>query len=205
MANNEQEPSNIDKAQEVPPIIDAVKATHMGESDEQTHEQPAEDQDYFAEIDFDEAFKNIDQTDAEAAPRDDLEHDFAGAVIKHHVPGVDESDLNLVGALQREADLTDPQAGVSTSKPQISSELGLDYPNLHDDCEWDDDLDAEGEIDATWSLDHDDGVSNQSSTTLSSTVSITKRGYDELDSEADGDYAHSPHNNSPDPKRPRIV
>jgi hypothetical protein len=47
-------------------------------------------------------------------------------------------------------------------------------------------------------VDNDDDVSNQSSATLSSTTSNTKRGYNELDpeDEFEGD-GHSPQNDSP--------
>jgi hypothetical protein len=91
----------------------------------------------------------------------------------------------------------DPEAETSTS-PQKVPELELEYPDLEDDNEWDDELDADGEVDNAWPVDHDDGVSNQSSATLSSTTSIAKRVYDELDSEQDGDDdSNSPPNHSP--------
>ena len=84
------------------------------------------------------------------------------------------------------------------TSPQKFPELELEYPDLEDDNEWDDELDADGEVDNAWPVDHDDGVSNQSSATLSSTTSIAKRVYDELDSEQDGDDdSNSPPNHSP--------
>jgi hypothetical protein len=47
-------------------------------------------------------------------------------------------------------------------------------------------------------VDNDDDVSNQSSATLSSTTSNTKRGYDELDPENEFEVdGHSPPNDSP--------
>lgn len=119
----------------------------------------------------------------------------------------------------------DPDAESLASKLQEPQKPALEYPDPDDDHDWDDDLDAEGEIDTNWAVDNDDDVSNQSSTTLSSTISIAKRGHHELDSaDEPDDDGQPPHTNSPsmfallltvfeiayllrllEPKRPRVA
>jgi hypothetical protein len=92
----------------------------------------------------------------------------------------------------------DPTAETSTSESRERQEQDQEYPELPDDAEWDDDLDGEGDIDEDWIADPDDGVSNQSSATLSSIASSSKRGYDEIDSDNENDGGEpSPQNTSP--------
>lgn len=84
------------------------------------------------------------------------------------------------------------------SQSQGHQEQEHAYPELPDDPEWDEDLDGEGDIDEEWAADPDDRISNQSSATLSSLASSSKRGHDEVDSDNENDGNEpSPQNNSP--------
>lgn len=142
-----------------------------------------------------------------------IDHDSEDTVSKHSVAGPDELDSNFVAAREHVANLTggstlylfrlmsspiDPTAETSTSESRERQEQDQEYPELPDDAEWDDDLDGEGDIDEDWTADPDDGVSNQSSATLSSIASSSKRGYDEIDSDNENDGGEpSPQNTSP--------
>lgn len=70
------------------------------------------------------------------------------------------------------------------------------YPELEDD-DWDGELEAYGEIESTWPTgDHDDGLSNQSTVTLSSSTSNPKRSRDDVEA-GDGEEAEHLQNGSP--------
>lgn len=63
----------------------------------------------------------------------------------------------------------------------------------YDDQEWDDTLDGEGDLDTTWEEDQEpeqdqETLSNESSVTLSSKASSSKRSFDEVEPE-EGDVA----------------
>ncbi|KAF9484714.1 hypothetical protein BDN70DRAFT_989416 [Pholiota conissans] len=90
-------------------------------------------------------------------------------------------------------------AGPLNSHPEFPEFLGE---------EWEDDLDGEGEIDDTWDEDNEaetvQSNSNSSSVTLSSKAS--KRSYDVLELDGDGNEDGNSHETplgSPGPKRPR--
>ncbi|KAF7983053.1 hypothetical protein HWV62_23943 [Athelia sp. TMB] len=122
----------------------------------------------------------------------ELEHGTEGEQTDHDENSDshgDESDINFVALLEQEADLPENEAEGSTPVQQETPQLNAEpeYPELEDDPEWDDDLDAEGEIDTTWAADNDDGDSNESTVTLSSTATVPKRTYDEFDSDVDED------------------
>ena len=69
-------------------------------------------------------------------------------------------------------------------------------PELEDD-DWDGELEADGEIESTWpSGDHDDDLSNQSTVTLASSTSNSKRPRDD-DEAGDGEEAQYLQNGSP--------
>jgi len=197
--DDDEKPTEADNAHVALPDTVILRAASTVDLAEPADEQSAVE-DRFTDGDPEETFGEIKKTDVEATSRDDL-----GTVTKNSVPGVNESDSNFVAMLRHETVLPDPEAETLTS-PQKFPELELEYPDLEDDNEWDDELDADGEVDNAWPVDHDDGVSNQSSATLSSTTSIAKRVYDELDSEQDGDDdSNSPPNHSPELKRLRIA
>ncbi|KAH7919898.1 hypothetical protein BV22DRAFT_1199263 [Leucogyrophana mollusca] len=112
--------------------------------------------------------------------------------------GADESDPNFLTTLEHEADSALDRP---TSNHGVLGDETVDpSQDYNDDWEWDADADAEGEPDDDW-VDPD-AVSNESSVTLSSKASTSKRAHDEVDFDEEATDGEPP--SSPEPKRPRV-
>jgi hypothetical protein len=202
-----QEPAVADEAQETLSETYGLQSSTAVDLAEQGDEHTSEGA-YLTVGDVEADYSAEPHTnDDDHVDHDDQDHDSEDTVSKHSVAGPDELDSNFVDVREHVANLTDPVTETSSSESQEHQEQDQEYPELPElpDAEWDDDLDGEGDIDEDWTADPDDGVSNQSSATLSSIASSSKRGHDEIDSDNENDGGEpSPQNTSPEPKRPRV-